>query len=116
MSTPKEDKRRVLNLGDIEGLPQRERARLINSISGFKSANIVATANSEGETACCIVSSVVHLGSNPALMGVVFRPPGADAHNYQNLSVFGLFHPQPCDCRNVYSGPPNKCPLCRGGV
>ena len=42
-------------------------------------------------SACCIVSSVVHLGSNPALMGVVFRPPGADAHNYRNLSSFGCF-------------------------
>ena len=43
------------------------------------------------EPACCIVSSVVHLGSNPALLGVVFRPPGDDSHNYHNLAETGHF-------------------------
>ena len=75
----------------IVALPQRHRARLVNSLSGFKSANLVGTADGEGRTACCIVSSVVHLGSNPALLGVVFRPPGSDSHNYHNLSLSKAF-------------------------
>ena len=91
MSTEASEGRRVLGLGDLGDMPQRERARLVNSISGFKSANIVGTADAAGQPACCIVSSVVHLGSNPALMGVVFRPPGGDAHNYNNLAVSGAF-------------------------
>ena len=83
--------RKWLDREGIEGLPQRYRARFVNSLSGFKSANLVGTATSRGVSACCMVSSVVHLGSNPALMGVVFRPPGEDAHNYRNLSQSGCF-------------------------
>ena len=78
--------RTTLDREGVAALPQRFRARLVNSISGFKSANLVGTADGEGQPACCIVSSVVHLGSNPALLGVVFRPPGDDAHNYRNLA------------------------------
>ena len=80
-----------LDRGGIDALPQRHRVRLVNSLSGFKSANLVGTADGEGRTACCIVSSVVHLGSNPALLGVVFRPPGDDSHNYHNLAATGYF-------------------------
>ncbi|MBL6645902.1 MAG: flavin reductase [Flavobacteriales bacterium] len=83
--------RKVLTRDEIAALPQRYRARLVNSISGFKSANLVGTADADGRTACCIVSSVVHLGSDPALMGLVFRPPGSEAHNYKNLSASGCF-------------------------
>ena len=83
--------RTTLNREGIVALPQRHRARLVNSLSGFKSANLVGTADGEGRTACCIVSSVVHLGSNPALLGVVFRPPEDDSHNYQNLSTSKAF-------------------------
>ena len=83
--------RTTLDREGVAALPQRFRARLVNSISGFKSANLVGTADGEGQPACCIVSSVVHLGSNPALLGVVFRPPGDDAHNYRNLASSGHF-------------------------
>ena len=75
----------------IAALPQRHRARLVNSLSGFKSANLIGTADANGQPACCIVSSVVHLGSNPALLGVVFRPPGSDSHNHRNLMASGAF-------------------------
>ena len=81
----------MLDAMGIHALPQRRRARLVNSLSGFKSANLVGTADAEGNPACCIVLSVVHLGSNPALLGVVFRPPGDEAHNYHNLSASGAF-------------------------
>ena len=84
-------RRTRLDREGIAALPQRHRARLVNSLSGFKSANLVGTADGEGRTACCIVSSVVHLGSNPALLGVVFRPPGEDSHNYHNLAATGHF-------------------------
>ena len=45
MSLEKGGQRKVLGLREIGDMPQRERARLINSISGFKSANIVGTAD-----------------------------------------------------------------------
>ena len=91
MSAGQHQEREVLDREGLQALPSRFRARLVNSLSGFKSANVVGTANEKGQPACCIVSSVVHLGSNPALMGLVFRPPGDDAHNYYNLMASGHF-------------------------
>lgn len=81
----------TLDREGIAALPQRHRARLVNSLSGFKSANLVGTVDAEGLPACCIVSSVVHLGSDPALLGLVFRPPGGDSHNYHNIKRSGCF-------------------------
>ena len=60
-----------LTLEDIRQLEKRHRANLINSITGVKSANLIGTRNKEGNTNLSIVSSVVHLGSNPALIGYI---------------------------------------------
>lgn len=83
-----------LNELDLELLPARKRGRLVNSLSGFKSVNLVGTANSAGVHNLSIVSSVVHLGSDPALMGVVFRPPverQRGSHSYWNIRETGVF-------------------------
>ena len=69
--------------------PSRRRARTINSLIGFKSANVIGTADAHGVHNLSVVSSVVHLGSSPAQMGVVLRPPGADAHTYKNIMASG---------------------------
>lgn len=74
---------------ELEGWPTRRRARLVNSLSGFKSASLVGTADAAGIHNLSVVSSVVHLGSSPAQMGMVLRPPGADAHTYKNLMASG---------------------------
>ena len=55
--------------GEIQSLNQRYRAQLINSLSGFKSANLIGTQDGEGKSNLAIISSVVHLGANPALVG-----------------------------------------------
>ena len=53
-----------------------ERLNLINSLSGIKPANLIGTINEDGTENLAIFSSVVHLGSNPALFGFVLRPRG----------------------------------------
>lgn len=70
---------------DLDALPQRFRAAFMNSISGFKSANLIGTADANGNTNLSIVSSVVHLGSNPSLLGFVQRPPSVERHTYDNI-------------------------------
>ncbi|MEC8368950.1 MAG: flavin reductase [Bacteroidota bacterium] len=74
---------------DLDAWPSRKRARTINSVSGFKSATLVGSADPEGVHNLSVVSSVVHLGSSPAQMGMVLRPPGDDAHTYKNLTATG---------------------------
>ena len=72
---------------DWEG---RKRARFVNSLSGFKSANLIGTFHPEFGDNLSIVSSVVHLGSTPPLIGFVLRPPGEDSHTYKNIKSTGI--------------------------
>lgn len=72
---------------------QRQWARLINSVSGFKSANLIGTISPEGNSNLCVVSSVVHLGSNPPLLGYVSRPHSEESprHTLMNIESSGEF-------------------------
>ena len=75
----------------IENLESRYRAALINSVSGFKPANLIGTANPQGETNLAVMSSVVHLGSHPPLLAMVVRPGGDERHTLANLLASGEY-------------------------
>lgn len=66
-------------------MPSRYRAQLVNSLSGFKSANLIGTCSRDGQTNVAIFSSVVHLGASPALVGFVMRPDSVDRHTLENI-------------------------------
>ncbi|MCC4781352.1 flavin reductase family protein [Vibrio lentus] len=74
-----------LSRQDIQTMDQRERARLINSLSGFKSANLIGTYDKQGLENLAVVSSVVHLGSNPPLFGFIVRPAESRRHTLENI-------------------------------
>jgi len=67
------------------------RTNLINSLSGFKSVNLVGTIDGRGRTNLAIFSQVFHLGANPALMGMIVRPDSAPRHTLANLIETGSF-------------------------
>ncbi|NUQ26294.1 MAG: flavin reductase [Saprospiraceae bacterium] len=75
----------------IEQLERRFRANLINSSSGFKSANLIGTKSKDGQENVAIFSSVVHLGSDPALIGYIQRPLGDHSHTYRNIMETGVY-------------------------
>ncbi|MEM6894296.1 MAG: flavin reductase family protein [Bacteroidota bacterium] len=77
---------RYFDSNAIEDLPSRHRANLINTITGYKSANLIGTANRLGRANVAIFNSVVHLGSNPALLGFVLRPLTVRRDTYRNIS------------------------------
>ena len=84
-----------LNKQQIEAKDDRQRVLFINSLSGFKSANLVGTANKDKHSNLAIISSVVHLGANPALLGMVMRPhsvPRGTLENILNTGVYTLNH------------------------
>jgi flavin reductase (DIM6/NTAB) family NADH-FMN oxidoreductase RutF len=66
-------------------MESRYRANLINSLSGFKSANLIGTCNSQGQTNLAIFSSVVHIGASPALVGFIMRPNNVSRHTLENI-------------------------------
>lgn len=74
-----------VNHQQINAMTSRYRAQLINSLSGFKSANLIATTNQQGQVNLAIFSSVVHLGSSPALMGFIMRPDSVERHTLDNI-------------------------------
>ena len=69
----------------IDQLEKRYRANLINSLSGYKSANLVGTVNAAGQTNLALVSSVFHVGANPPLMGMLIRPHTVARHTLENI-------------------------------
>jgi flavin reductase (DIM6/NTAB) family NADH-FMN oxidoreductase RutF/NAD(P)-dependent dehydrogenase (short-subunit alcohol dehydrogenase family) len=76
---------------DISTLESRKKAFFINSLSGFKSANLVGTANAAKQTNLAIVSSVVHLGANPPLLAMVMRPDSASRGTLKNILDTGVY-------------------------
>ncbi len=80
---------------DLAQMEKRYRAKLINSLSGFKSANLIGTRSKSGQSNLSIVSSVTHLGSDPALLLTVFRPDSVDRHTLeyiQETKIYTLNH------------------------
>ncbi|MBL6658448.1 MAG: flavin reductase [Flavobacteriales bacterium] len=59
---------------DIQNTPRVKRLNLINSVTGVKPANLIGTISESGNSNLAIFSSLVHLGSNPALLGFIMRP------------------------------------------
>lgn len=61
------------------------RLNLINSITGYKPANLIGSQSTKGKTNLAIFSSVVHLGSKPPLIGIVTRPNTVPRDTYRNI-------------------------------
>lgn len=67
------------------------RTNLVNSLPGFKSANLIGTISSEGKTNLAIFNSVIHVGANPPLIGFLMRPVSVERHTYNNIKETGHF-------------------------
>mgnify|MGYP001060966636 CR=1 FL=1 len=80
-----------IDLDAIMQMNKIHRVNLINSITGFKSANLIGTKSPEGILNLAVFSSVVHIGSNPPFLGLVMRPVTVPRHTYTNLRESGHF-------------------------
>lgn len=76
---------------DFANMERRSRTNLINSLSGFKSVNLCGTISQDGITNLSIISSVVHIGADPALMGFIMRPITARRDTYNNIIETGYY-------------------------
>ena len=63
-----------LSKQDILNTSRINRLNLVNSITGIKPANLIGTISKDGNSNLAIFSSIIHLGSNPALIGFISRP------------------------------------------
>tara|TARA_B110001450_G_scaffold190934_1_gene179096 strand:+ start:541 stop:1173 length:633 start_codon:yes stop_codon:yes gene_type:complete len=77
--------KQILNLEKIYKI------NLINSCSGFKSANLLGSVSTEGIPNVAVFSSVTHLGSNPPTLGFILRPTTVPRDTYKNIKENGTF-------------------------
>ena len=70
---------------DLDNLEQRYRTALINSLAGFRQAVLVGTTSTDGYTNLAIFNSLIHLGANPALFGLINRPDSVQRDTLQNI-------------------------------
>jgi flavin reductase (DIM6/NTAB) family NADH-FMN oxidoreductase RutF len=79
------------NTDEIQGLSKLYRLNLINSITGYKSANMIGTKSNSGEENVAIFSSITHLGSSPALLHFTLRPNTVPRDTYKNIKENNVF-------------------------
>lgn len=81
-----------LSKKDIQETAKVKRLNIINSVSGIKPGNLIGTISDDGVPNLAIVSSVVHLGSDPALLGYILRPSDEVRRDtYMNIQENGCF-------------------------
>jgi len=76
------------NINDLEKI---KKINLINSCSGYKSANLIGTISKDGITNVAVFSSITHLGSNPPTLGFILRPTTVPRDTYKNILESGVF-------------------------
>jgi flavin reductase (DIM6/NTAB) family NADH-FMN oxidoreductase RutF len=79
------------NYTDIQSLDKIYKINLINSCSGFKSANLLGSISADGVANVAVFSSVTHLGSNPPTLGFILRPTTVPRDTYKNIKESGIF-------------------------
>jgi flavin reductase (DIM6/NTAB) family NADH-FMN oxidoreductase RutF len=80
-----------INTNTIDKMESRYQANFFNTISGFKSANLIGTSDQNGNTNLAIFNSVIHLGANPPFLGFILRPKTVERHTYENIKQTGYY-------------------------
>ena len=81
----------TISRNDLLKLDKIKRINLVNSLSGFKSANLIGTTSKMSKENLAIFSSVIHVGSDPPLLGFLVRPNKPKRHTYTNIKQTGFF-------------------------
>lgn len=86
-------------ISEIQQWERFYRANFINCLTGFKSVSLIGTVNKNKQPNLAVFSSIVHIGSNPALVGYINRPITAAPHTLANIEATGHYtinhiHPQ----------------------
>ena len=78
---------------DFDVFEKRYRSTLFNSLSGFKSLNLIGTKSANGINNLGLFNSIFHLGANPFLIGFILRPDGPQhdtLHNIESTNKYTL--------------------------
>lgn len=71
---------------EIQDMERVKRLNLITSIIGIRPVNLIGTISNDSIENLAIFSSVIHIGSNPPLLGFLLRPtPIKRRDTYENI-------------------------------
>ncbi|WP_010135993.1 flavin reductase family protein [Ochrovirga pacifica] len=82
---------KTFDLNEIHQLEHIYKINLINSVTGVKSANLIGSISNSGMVNVAVFSSVVHMGSAPPLLGMLFRPTTVARNTYDNIKDNGYY-------------------------
>jgi flavin reductase (DIM6/NTAB) family NADH-FMN oxidoreductase RutF len=75
----------------IMAMEKQSRVHFSNSLGGFKSVCLIGTKNKLHQTNLAIIDSLIHIGSNPPLFGIIFRPGVVARHTLENILETGFY-------------------------
>ena len=70
---------------------KRYRTYFINSLSGFKSLQLLGSINQDGHANLAVFNSIFHVGANPPYIGLVVRPKGPEHDTLKNIVSKGFY-------------------------
>ena len=79
------------NSESIMSLDKNKRVHFINSLGGFKSVSLIGTSDLDGNENLAIFSSIFHIGANPPLIGLIFRPSPPERNTFNNIINTGFY-------------------------
>lgn len=74
-----------INYHQLMEMEKQERVNFVNSLGGFKSVCLIGTKNKNEQLNLAVFSSIMHIGANPPLMGIIFRPGVVERHTLENI-------------------------------
>jgi len=75
----------------IMEMPKLHKTHFINSLGGFKSVSLLGTINNLGQSNVAIFSSIFHIGANPPLIALIFRPSPPERDTLRNILETGFY-------------------------
>lgn len=78
-------------LEEILAMEKQERVHFVNSLGGFKSVSLIGTVDLLGNENLSIFSSILHIGANPPLIAVLFRPSPPERDTLRNILETGFY-------------------------
>lgn len=76
---------RYYTIEEIKNWERVYRANFINCLTGFKPVSLIGSKSINGVPNLSVVSSIVHLGADPALIGYINRPIAAAPDTITNI-------------------------------
>jgi flavin reductase (DIM6/NTAB) family NADH-FMN oxidoreductase RutF len=82
---------RTFSSKELAEQDKRYRTNFINSLSGFKSLQLLGSINQEGQSNLAVFNSIFHVGANPPYIGLVVRPDGPEHDTLKNIVSKGFY-------------------------